>query len=310
MAEKRLERSLRVTFLGMLVNVALATIKITAGVLGHAQALVADGIESASDLISSLIVWRGVVVAAEPPDDEHPYGHGKAEPLAAAVVATILMGAAVWIIIGSIQDIIRPHSGPAPFTLAVLVAVVLIKEVLFRHVMKEGLDLESSAVRADAWHHRSDAITSLAAFVGISVAVLGGPGYEAADDYAAVLAGGIIAFNGWRLFRPAMDELMDIAPDTTFADRIAVIAATIPEVEQVEKCRARKMGNQFFVEMHVEVDPAMTVERAHAIAHRVKDGVRARLPEVKDVLVHIEPAGRGKPTPSNKEVSKGGDNPP
>ena len=290
MAGPRLERSLRVTFLGLLVNAALATGKIAAGIFGHSQALVADGVESAADLISSLVVWRGVQVAAAPADEEHPYGHGKAEPLAAAVVASILIGAAVLIVIGAIRDILRPHNTPAPFTLVVLVFVVIIKELLFRHMLREATELESSAVSADAWHHRSDAITSLFAFIGISVALVGGPGYESADDYAAMLAAGVIGYNGWRLLRPAMNELMDIAPEPDFLDQIKSIAAQTPDVIEVEKCLVRKTGNEYFVDMHIEVDPQMTVDRAHAIAHQVKDAIRHQLPAVRDVLVHIEPA--------------------
>ncbi len=289
MGKRRLQRSVRVTFLGLMVNAALAAGKVTAGVVGHSHALVADGVESTADLFSSIIVWRGVTVAAAPADKEHPYGHGKAEPLAAAVVSTILLFAALWIIVGAIQDIIRPHNIPAPFTLAVLVGVIVIKELLFRYVSKEGIVLDSSAVSADAWHHRSDAITSLFAFIGISIALVGGKGYESADDYAAVLAGLVIAWNGWRMLRPAMDELMDIAPDPGFAERIKKIASKIPEVVRVEKCLIRKMGNEYLVDMHVEVDPEMTVERAHGIAHAVKDEVRVKIPSVRDVLVHIEP---------------------
>jgi len=293
MAKRRLERSLRVTFLGLLVNAGLAAGKVTAGVVGHSHALVADGIESTADLFSSIIVWRGVTVAAAPADKEHPYGHGKAEPLAAAVVSTILLFAALWIIIGAVRDIIRPHNTPAPFTLLVLVCVIVLKEILFRYVSKEGIQLESSVVHADAWHHRSDAITSLFAFVGISIALIGGPGYESADDYAAVLAGFVVAWNGWRLLRPAMDELMDIAPDPSFSERVAKIAAANPAVVRVEKCLIRKMGNEYQVDMHVEVDPNMTVDRAHAIAHEVKDEIRTKIPSVRDVLVHIEPARSG-----------------
>src|SRR5687768_6402239 len=165
MSERRLDRSLRVTFIGLLVNAALAAVKVAAGVIGHSQALVADGVESAADLVSSLVVWRGVTVAAAPADEQHPYGHGKAEPLAAAVVASVLMVAAILIVIGAVRDILRPHLVPARFTLIVLIVVVVIKEVLFRFVEKEGVELESSAVRADAWHHRSDAITSIFAFI-------------------------------------------------------------------------------------------------------------------------------------------------
>lgn len=305
MSRKRLERSLRVTFLGMVVNIGLAVGKIAAGVVGHSHALVADGIESCADFISSLVVWRGVVIAAAPPDDDHPYGHGKAEPLAAAVVAVVLIGAAIWIVAGSIRDIIRPHSVPAPFTLFVLLAVVLIKELLFRYVINEGAELDSSVVRADAWHHRSDAITSVFALAGISIALIGGPGYESADDFAAVLAGGVIAYNGWRLLRPTMNELMDIAPDTSFSDRIVSIASRTAEVVRVEKCRIRKTGNQYFVDMHVEVDPLMTVDHAHGISHQVKDAIQAEVAAVSDVLVHIEPAGGVKrPTNSNRAAAK------
>jgi cation diffusion facilitator family transporter len=289
MARKRLKRSLRVTFLGMVINSGLSAGKIAAGVFGHSHALVADGVESTADLISSLIVWRGVVVASEPPDKEHPYGHGKAEPLAVAVVSTILMFAALWILISAIRDILTPHKNPAPFTLVVLVVVMLIKELLFRYAAREGAEIQSSIVNADAWHHRSDAVTSLFAFVGISVALVGGTGYEAADDYAAILAAGVIAWNGWRLFRPAMDELMDIAPDPKFAEKISGAALAVAGVECVEKCLVRKMGNQYQVDMHIEVEPDMTVQEAHGIAHEVKDEIRRRVPSVRDVLVHVEP---------------------
>lgn len=295
MARQRLERSLRVTFLGLTVNAALAAGKIAAGVVGHSHALVADGVESSADVVSSIIVWRGVTVAAAPADEQHPYGHGKAEPLAAAVVSSVLIAAALLITVGAVRDIVTPHNVPAPFTLAVLVAVVLIKELLFRLALKEGVELESSVIRADAWHHRSDAITSMFAFVGISIALIGGKGYEAADDYAAILAAIVIAYNGWSLLRPAMDELMDIAPDGPFLNKIRETAARIPEVIRVEKCLVRKSGNEFLVDMHIEVDPDMTVHHAHGVAHQVKDEIRREVPSVRDVLVHVEPARRPRP---------------
>jgi len=292
MSKKRLERSLRVTFLGLLVNAGLAAGKIFAGVIGHSQALVADGVESAADFVSSLIVWRGVSVAAAPADEQHPYGHGKAEPLAAAVVATVLIAASVMIVIGAVRDIVRPHGVPKAFTLVVLITVIVIKEVLFRVVRRQGAELDSVAVSADAWHHRSDAITLLFAFIGISIAVIGGDGYQTADDYAAILAGGVIAFNGWRVLRPAMDELMDIAPDSAFLEKIRKIAEETAEVARVEKCFVRKTGYEYLVDMHIEVDPKMTVHRAHDVAHTVKDAIRGQVPAVRDVLVHVEPAGR------------------
>ncbi|HYT58628.1 MAG TPA: cation diffusion facilitator family transporter [Haliangiales bacterium] len=288
----RLQRSLRATFLGLIANTLLATAKLVAGLVGHSHALVADAVESLADLFSSVIVWRGLVVAAEPADSDHPYGHGKAEPIAAAVVSTMLLLAAAGITIQAAHEILQPHHVPSSYTLLVLVVVVAIKESLFRFVMREGISVESSAVRTDAWHHRTDAITSLAAGIGIGVSLIGGKGYEAADDVAAVVAAGIIAWNGWRLLRPAMSELMDASPDPAVAERVSSIAEATRGVVRVEKCLVRKMGNLFFVDMHVEVDPQMTVQRGHEIAHDVKDKVRSELPAVHDVLVHIEPAGQ------------------
>ena len=287
--QQRLQRSLRATFLGMGVNILLAGGKLAAGIFGHSHALVADAVESFADIFSSLIVWGGVVVAAQPADADHPYGHGKAEPLATAVVATVLMLAAVGIAVQSVREIIAPHQSPAPYTLLVLLAVVAVKEGLFRFVMREGTSVDNSVVRSDAWHHRSDAITSLAAAIGITVALIGGPGYESADDVAAIVAAGIIASNGWRLLRPAMDELMDAAPDEHVREDVRNIARTIEGVADVEKCLVRKMGYHLYVDMHVEVDPGMTVQQAHDIAHEVKNQVRRQLPRVNDVLVHIEP---------------------
>lgn len=289
MSLNRLQRGLRATFAGMTVNVVLSGTKLAAGIVGHSHALVADAVESFADIFSSLIVWRGLVVAAAPPDEDHPYGHGKAEPIASAIVAAMLLGAALWIVITAFGEIMKPHLSPAPFTLIVLVAVVAVKEGLFRFVSREGRAVDSSAVKTDAWHHRSDAITSVAAGIGISVSLIGGKGFEAADDVAAIAAAGVIAWNGWHLLRPALNELMDTAPGPEVIDRIRQIAATTPGVDRVEKCFVRKVGYQYFVDMHVEVDPQMTVLHSHEIAHEVKDKIRDTMPSVNDVLVHIEP---------------------
>jgi cation diffusion facilitator family transporter len=285
----RLQRSLRATFLGLAANVVLTAAKFLAGILGHSQALIADAVESLADIFSSIIVWRGLVVAETPPDEDHPYGHGKAEPLAAAIVSAMLLLAAGMIAFHSLQGIIEPRVAPSAWTLIILVAVILVKGMLFRFVLHESVHVESSAVATDAWHHRADAITSAAAFIGISIALLGGAGYEHADNWAALVAACVIAFNGWRLLRPALNELMDHAPDRVLIEQITQTAMTVPGVANVEKCHVRKMGYQFFADMHVEVDPQMTVLRSHEIAHQVKDKVRAAMPNVHDVLVHIEP---------------------
>jgi cation diffusion facilitator family transporter len=287
----RLQRGLRATFAGMAVNLVLSGTKLAAGIAGHSHALVADAVESFADIFSSLIVWRGLIVAAAPADEDHPYGHGKAEPIAAAIVSAVLLGVALWIALKAFIEINQPHPSPAPFTLIVLLVVVTVKEGLFRFVSREGRAVDSSAVKTDAWHHRSDAITSVAAGIGISVALIGGKGFEAADDVAAIAAAGVIAWNGWHLLRPALNELMDTAPGPEVIDRIRQIAAATPGVDRVEKCIVRKVGYQYFVDMHVEVAPQMTVLRSHEIAHDVKDKIRDAIPAVSDVLVHIEPLG-------------------
>ena len=290
----------------MIVNTLLVAVKLAAGIVGHSHALVADAVESLADLFSSLIVWRGLVVSAAPADEDHPYGHGKAEPIAAALVSTLLLVAAVWIGVTAVREIRTPHSTPAAFTLVVLLGVIVIKEGLFRFVLREAISVESTVVQTDAWHHRSDAITSAAAALGITVALIGGPGYEAADDWAALVAAFIIAGNGWRLLRGAVAELMDAMPDPGFEARVREVARAVPEVVAIEKCRLRKMGGHFFVDMHVHVDPDMTVVQSHAVAHRVKDAVREKLPNVYDVLIHIEPARREEQAAEGKGRAAGG----
>jgi cation diffusion facilitator family transporter len=295
--QNRLERGLRATFLGIAVNVILGAAIFVAGIFGHSHALIADATESFADIFNSLVVWRGLVVAAAPADEEHPYGHSKAEPLAAAFGAVMLLAAAIWIAAKALVEITELHSSPKWFTLVVLVVVIIVKEGLFRFVVGEGEATDNSAVKTDAWHHRSDAITSAGAFIGISIALIGGEKFSWADDAAAIFCAIIIGINGWMLLRPALSELMDKAADREVIERIRRTAAATSGVERVEKCFARKAGHLFFVEMHVEVDPQMTVLRSHEIAHAVKDKIRETMPEVSDVLVHIEPlniAARGK----------------
>ncbi|MES2569220.1 MAG: cation diffusion facilitator family transporter [Verrucomicrobiota bacterium] len=287
---RRLESGARFALLGVLVNILLAGVKITAGILGNCYALIADGIESALDIFSSVILWFGLKVAAEPPDAGHPYGHGKAEPIAAVIVSLAVIGAAVGLAIQSIREIVTPHHAPAPFTLAVLVLVIIIKETLFRKVHHAGDEIGSSAVKTDAWHHRADAITSAAAFIGISIALLGGPGWEPADDWAALFACGLIAFNGLHLLQPALHEVMDSAPPKEIEESVRAVAERVPGVLEIDQCRLRKMGLDFYVDLHVGVEGSLSVHEGHRIAHDVKDAIRASNPAIVDVLVHVEPA--------------------
>jgi cation diffusion facilitator family transporter len=279
--------------LGFCVNVVLSVVKLLAGIFGRSYALIADAIESMADAASSVIVWRAVVVAEKPADKEHPYGHGKAEAIATAAISVILLGAALLIVVRSVGEIQTPRRAPAPYTLIVLLGVVLIKEGLFRVVGRVGEEVESGAVKADAWHHRSDAITSAAAAFGISIALMGGNRYRSADDWAAIFAAVIIAFNGMRLLRPALDELMDAAPKENIAGLARSIAVQVKGVKGVEKCFARKMGHEYWLDMHVEVDGALTVAVAHELSHTVKDAIRVKLPRVLDVTIHIEPFQNG-----------------
>ncbi|PYK25303.1 MAG: cation-efflux pump [Verrucomicrobia bacterium] len=280
----------RVALLGLVINVALASVKIVAGVVGHAYVLIADGIESALDVGGSIVIWGGLTVAARPPDRTHPYGHGKAEPIAALVVALCVLVAAIGLAVESVREILTPHHGPAPFTLGILVVVIVIKEILFRYVNRIGEDLESTAVQTDAWHHRSDALTSAAAFIGISVALVGGEPWQSADDWAALFACAVIAANGIRLARPAFYEIMDTAPGGKIVRSIRAVASSVPGVVEVEKCHARKMGLDYYVDLHVGVDGNISVHQGHEIAHRVKSAIQQSNSRVADVLVHIEPA--------------------
>jgi cation diffusion facilitator family transporter len=287
---ENLQTGARLALFGMVVNFIFAAVKIVGGLVGNAYVLIADGIESALDIAGSLVIWGGLTVAARPPDKTHPYGHGKAEPIAAIVVALGVLAAAFGLAIESVREILTPHHGPAPFTLAILVVVIVVKETLFRYVNRVGQNVESTAVQTDAWHHRSDALTSAAAFIGISVALIGGERWQSADDWAALFACAVIAANGTRLLLPAFQEIMDTAPGGKIVRAICAVASSVPGVVEVEKCRARKMGLDFYVDLHAQVDGNISVHEGHEIAHRVKAAIQQSNPRVVDVLVHIEPA--------------------
>jgi len=278
--------------IGMAVNFVLAVVKIATGLVGNSYALIADGIESTTDIVSSLVVWTGLKISSLPADADHPFGHGKAEPIAGIVVALALLGAAVFIAIQSVREIITPHHAPAWFTLLVLALVIATKETLYRFVFKVGKELTSTAVKGDAWHHRSDAITSSAAFVGISIALIGGKGYESADDWAALLACAVILFNGYRIFRAALNEIMDAAAPDLLQKEIRAVASSVPGVVRIEKCRTRKSGLGLFVEIHVEVKDDLTVRRGHEIGHAVSDRLKSSSLSVQHVVVHLEPSSK------------------
>lgn len=278
-----------VPLVGVAVNSALAGLKIVAGFFGNSYALVADGIESTADIVTSLIVWGGLRVAETPANERHPYGYGKAESLAGIVAAIALLAAALVIAYQSIREIQTPHHLPHWSTLLVLVIVVATKEALARWVATIGASVESSSLQADAWHHRSDALTSAAAFIGISIGLIGGPGYEPADDWAALIACGVIAFSGIRLLRMGVRELLDAAPPKSFEGLVREVALSVEGVRAIEKCRIRKSGMQYFVEIHVEVDGQATVAEGHAIGGKVRHKLRQSNLRIGDAVIHIEP---------------------
>ena len=280
----------RVALFGMVVNLVFAAAKILGGVFGNAYVLIADGMESALDVAGSFIIWGGLKLAARPPDETHPYGHGKAEPIAAVIVAFGVLVAALGLAVQSVREILVPHHGPAPFTLVILIVVIVVKEILFRYANRIGRDAESTAIQTDAWHHRSDALTSAAAFVGISIALIGGERWQSADDWAAIFACAVIAANGIRLLRPAVYEIMDTAPRGKIVDLVAEAATSVPGVVRIDKNLVRKMGLSFYVDLHVQVDGQISVRAGHHIAHAVKRAIQDRDARIADVLVHIEPA--------------------
>lgn len=283
----------RNTIIGLVTSLGLAGGKLLAGLWGNSSALVADAVESLADTIGSLLVWQALRVSSKPPDATHPYGYGKAEALAALAVGGMLVVAACIIVAKAFHEILVPHAAPAAWTLAVLVAVIVVKELLFRFVLRGADEFDSDAARADAWHHRSDAITSAAAMIGVTLAVWG-PGLFGikelvlADEAAAILASGIILVTAWRLISPALRELMDaVAPG--MVEKVAQVAQRVPGVLEVEKVYVRKSGSGYHVDMHLHVDSELTIRVAHALAGKVKATLLAEIPSLSGVLIHVEP---------------------
>ncbi len=283
------QKAIRTTYISIISNTGLALIKGLAGFFGNSYALIADAIESTTDIFSSLLVLFGLKYAKRPADDNHPYGHGRIEPLITIIVVAFLISSATIIAYESIQNIRTPHKIPKSWTLLILGAIILWKELSFQFVMKKSKETNSSALKADAWHHRSDAITSVMAFIGISIALIFGKGYETADDWAALLASGFIFYNSYLILRPALGEIMD---EHIYDDLINDIRMKSLEVEgilETEKCFIRKSGMKYHVDLHAVVDGKISVKEGHDIAHELKDHLRNSIPNMGHVLIHIEP---------------------
>lgn len=286
---EKVKEAIKTSYLSIAGNGFLALGKFLAGFFGNSYALIADAIESTADVFSSFLVLVGLRYAAKPADENHPYGHGRVEPLITFAVVGFLIVSATVIAYESIENIRTPHQVPEAYTLIVLVIIIGIKEFFYRFVSKKSDETNSSSLKADAWHHRSDAITSFTAFVGISIALVMGDGYESADDWAALLASGFILFNAYLILRPALGEIMDEHMYDDLIEDIRKSAYSVKGVLDTEKCYVRKTGMTFHVDLHINVDGAKTVKEGHDIAHKVKDQMLQDLPEIADVLIHVEP---------------------
>ncbi len=283
------EKAIKATYFSIVGNICLAIIKGFAGVFGNSYALVADAIESTTDIFSSVLVLFGIKYASRPADKNHPYGHGRAEPLVTFLVVGFLIFSAIVIAYHSIQNINTPHQLPKSWTLYVLAAIILWKEMSYRLVLKKSIETNSTALKADAWHHRSDAITSVAAFIGISIALFMGPGYETADDWAALFASGFILYNCYLIFRPALAEIMDEDLHIELTKQIREISLEVPGIRYTEKCYVRKAGMSYLVDLHAVVDATITVRAGHELAHKLQDRLQQQIPEISNILIHIEP---------------------
>ncbi|MBC6994890.1 cation diffusion facilitator family transporter [Neolewinella lacunae] len=283
--------AIQTAYFSIFGNLGLALIKGIAGFFGNSYALIADAIESTTDVFSSLLVLFGLKYARRPADENHPYGHGKIEPLITFLVVAFLVTSATIIAYESIQNIQTPHKAPKSWTLLVLAGIIIWKEASFRIVMKRSKETNSSSLKADAWHHRSDAITSVMAFIGISIALLLGEGYETADDWAALFASAFILYNSYLIFRPALGEIMDEHLYDDLLEEIREEATQVPGILGTEKCFIRKAGMKYHVDLHAIVDGSISVKEGHELSHRLKDHLRRELPSLGHVLIHIEPEG-------------------
>lgn len=281
--------AIRTSIFSIIGNTLLVLIKGAAGILGNSYALIADAIESTADVFSSILVLIGLKYSTRPADENHPYGHGRFETLTTFAVIGFFVVSATVIAYESIQNIKTPHESPKTFTLFILGGIILFKELSYQYVIRKSKETHSSSLKADAWHHRSDAITSVMAFIGIAIAIFMGEGFEAADDWAALIASGIIIFNAYKIFRPVLREISDEQIYDDLIAQIREISITVNGVVDTEKCHVRKMGMTYYVDLHMIVDGNISVIEGHKIAHDLKDEIQKQIPQVADVLVHTEP---------------------
>lgn len=285
-------------------NIGLAVIKGLAGILGNSFALIADAIESTSDVIASVLLLFGLKYSKRPADENHPYGHGRIEPLITFVLVGFLITSAIIIFVKAVENLHSPKEMPAAWTLIVLGGIILWKEIFYRFVFSKGKETNSSTLKAEAWHHRSDAITSIAAFIGISIALIFGEGYQSADDWAAIFAAGFILYNSYLIFRPALGEIMDENVYDDLIDEIRQVSLKEKGIKGTEKCLIRKVGLRYHIDLHAMVDAEISVKEGHYLAHKLKDRLMSEIPQIGDILIHVEPYDKKESKETKPEIVK------
>ncbi|HLP86491.1 MAG TPA: cation diffusion facilitator family transporter [Candidatus Paceibacterota bacterium] len=281
--------AVKTIYFSILSSAILAIIKWLAGIFGHSYALIADAIESTTDIVSSILVLFGIKYSSKPADKDHPYGHGRIEPLITFLVVGFLITSAIIIVIQGIKNIQTPHELPKAYTLIILAGIIIWKEISYRLVVKKSKETKSTSLKADAWHHRSDAITSVAAFIGITIALILGKGFESADDWAALFAGAFILYNCYLIFRPALGEIMDEDTHNDIIIQIREVSKTVEGVVDTEKCFVRKTGMKYHADLHITVNAQISVKEGHEISHKVSAKLKEEIAELSNILIHIEP---------------------
>ncbi|MBO8177553.1 MAG: cation transporter [Bacillus sp. (in: Bacteria)] len=290
--EERFKKAEQAAMIGVIGNIVLAVLKWLAGWYGNSKALMADAIHSASDVAGSLAVWIGLKAAKQPPDEDHPYGHGKAESIAAIIVAVLLFLVGIEIGISSIELFFHPLEAPTTIAIVVVIVSILVKEGMFQYKYRLGKMLNSDALIVNAYEHRSDVLSSLAALIGISLSMLGGYFHIEWLVYADPVAGVVVAIfimkMAWKLGYDSIHNTMDHVLHEEEAMELRRIAASVPEVKKVDELHAREHGHYVIIDLKISVDPNMTVEEGHRVGKKVKKEL-LKVPHVHDVLVHINP---------------------
>ena len=294
MAERPIDAGRRLAIVSVAGSAALAILNVTVGLFSDSTSVVAAGLEFAGDVLASLIVFLGMLMASRPPDEDHPYGHGRFEILAGLLVGLILILAGFGICLHSLDKVGDVHAGPGVMAIWALAVSMVVKSILAWSKFRVGRRIGSAALVADAWNDSVDLLSCMTALAAVALTIYDPQRFLAADHYGGFAVGIIVVATGVRVVRDTSLELTDTMPAAHVLTQIKGIAMEVPRVEGVEKCFARKTGLQYHVDLHIEVQPTLTVAQSHYIAHKVQDRIVQRMPSVASVLVHIEPTPDGR----------------